>query len=272
MEKTILSSLKTFMKKRNKLSSKIDNLLVDLHKEYENLDYDFSRNGEAAILARIADVGGIENIFDVGANNGIWSVIASELFPHSAIHSFEIVPETYGQLVKNCGHLKNTFCHNFGLSDIEGFTNVFFAPGLSGLATCVPNFSENFHKYQPQKIEAEIMTGDTFCTKNEIDSIDFLKIDVEGYEHKVLLGFEEMLKNGKIKIIQFEYGYVNIDTHFLLKDFYEYLGKFQMKIGKIYPSRVDFREYSYSDENFYGPNYLAVHSSFENYIDALSEY
>ena len=99
-----------------------------------------------------------------------------------------------------------------------------------------------------------------------------MKIDVEGYEDKVLKGFEGMLKAGRIKIIQFEYGCINIDTHFLLKDFYDYLGRFDMKIGKIYPTYVDFREYRYSDENFFGPNYLAVHSSCTKVLDTLSSF
>ena len=112
--------------------------------------------------------------------------------------------------------------------------------------------------------------GDIFCAEKGIDNIDFLKIDVEGYEHKVLKGFEGILKRGGIKVIQFEYGYVNIDTHFLLKDFYDYLQSFGMKLGKIYPSYVDFREYEYKDEDFYGPNYLAVHQSCKSIIDLLS--
>jgi len=79
-----------------------------------------------------------------------------------------------------------------------------------------------------------------------------------------------MLKNGQIKIIQFEYGMININTHFLLKDFYDYLEAFDMKIGKIYPSYVDLREYRHIDENFYGPNYLAILSSCEIFADALT--
>jgi len=57
---------------------------------------------------------------------------------------------------------------------------------------------------------------------------------------------------------------------FLLKDFYDYLRAFGMKIGKIYPNYVEFRSYTLQDENFYGPNYLAVHSSEELLIKALS--
>jgi FkbM family methyltransferase len=257
------------MRSRSGLSGRIDKLLVRLHKEYENLDYDFYKNGEAAVLRKLAATPGFRTVVDVGANRGDWSLIASELFPQATVHSFEIVPETYSRLVQNCGQRNNIVCHNLGLSDMEGTTTVFFSPDRSGVATCVPDFSEQFHKYEPEKIEARVSTGDLFCAAHGSETIDFLKIDVEGYEHKVLKGFEGMLKKGKIKIIQFEYGYINIDTHFLLKDFHEYLGDFEMKVGKIYPSYVDFRAYRYSDEDFYGPNYLAVHSACGSCVDSL---
>ena len=272
MGQTIFSLAAKLMRSRSRLSGRIDKLLVRLHKEYENLDYDFYKNGEAAVLRKLAATQGFRTIVDVGANIGDWSLIASELFPQASVHSFEIVPETHGRLVANCGHRKNIVCHNVGLSDIEGTTTVFFSPDKSGVATCVPDFSEHFHKYEPQKIEARVSTGDVFCADHGIEAIDFLKIDVEGYEHRVLKGFEGMLKKGNIKIIQFEYGYINIDTHFLLKDFHDYLGGFEMKVGKIYPSYVDFRAYRHSDEDFYGPNYLAVHSASKIFADALSNH
>jgi FkbM family methyltransferase len=249
------------MRSRSQLSGKMDKLLLMLHKEYENCDYDFYRNGESAVLKKLAGTQGFSTIFDVGANKGDWSLIASEFFPQASFYSFEIIKDTYSRLIENCRNRKNIVCHNFGLSDIEGTATVFFSSEDSGIATCIPNFFAQFHKIQPQKFEAKVSTGDRFCADNGIERIDFLKIDVEGYEHKVLKGFEGMLKEGKIKIIQFEYGYININTHFLLKDFYDYLKAFEMRIGKIYPSYVDFREYRHSDENFYGPNYLAVHSS-----------
>ena len=272
MGRTILSLAARLMRSRSRLSSRIDKVLVRLHKEHENLDYDFVKNGEAAILRKLADMNGFRTIVDVGANKGDWSLIASELFPQANIHSFEIVPKTYSRLVENCGKRPNIACHNIGLSDTEGMSTVFFSPDKSGVATCVPNFSEQFHKYDPETIEARVSTGDVFCADHGIETIDFLKIDVEGYEHKVLKGFEGMLKKGNVRIIQFEYGYINIDTHFLLKDFHDYLKRFDMKVGKIYPSYVDFRAYRYSDEDFYGPNYLAVHSASDKFADALSDH
>ena len=271
MKHLILSLLKKVLRKGNSLSSKIDALAVFLHKIYENQDSNFHRNGEYNVLKKLSEKQKCNNvIIDVGANKGDWSRLARKFFPHAIIHSFEIVPQTFRILVDNLGHISNIECYNIGLSDKEETTSVFFSPDDDELATCMPDFIERYHKVKPQSIEAKVTTGDKFCACNGIELVDFLKIDAEGFDHKVMQGFEGMLKQGQIKVIQFEYGHFSIDTHFLLKDFYDYLTAFNFRVGKIYPSYVDLREYQYNDENFYGLNYLAVHSSCKFIDDLLS--
>ena len=53
-----------------------------------------------------------------------------------------------------------------------------------------------------------------------------LKIDVEGFELEVLKGAEKLLREGRIKIIQFEFNEVNIIQRRFLKDFYDELPGF----------------------------------------------
>ena len=72
-----------------------------------------------------------------------------------------------------------------------------------------------------------------------------------------------------MKVIQIEYGKANIFSGFLLKDLFEKLGT-QYAIGKIYPRRVDFQSYSTRDEDFIGPNFLAVRKTEPELIARLS--
>ena len=46
----------------------------------------------------------------------------------------------------------------------------------------------------------------TSCRPTNLKEVDLLKIDVEGAEYDVILGFEEYIEQGNIKIVQFEYG------------------------------------------------------------------
>jgi hypothetical protein len=41
-------------------------------------------------------------------------------------------------------------------------------------------------------------------------------------------------------------------------------------VGKLYPNHVEFKDYALDDENFFGPNYIAVKSSEKEIISLLS--
>jgi len=40
-------------------------------------------------------------------------------------------------------------------------------------------------------------------------------------------------------------------------------------IGKLYPHGVAFKEYDFTEENFRGPNYVAVHSARDDLVEML---
>jgi hypothetical protein len=52
--------------------------------------------------------------------------------------------------------------------------------------------------------ECEFTTLDQFCEESELDYIDFIKLDVQGAEFKVLQRAHTLLTNRKIRSIQLE--------------------------------------------------------------------
>ena len=256
--------------RRSRVAQGISAAVTRLYKSQSNLNYDMSSNGEKWILRTLSSFEDLDVLFDVGANHGEWSIAARESFPEASIHCFEIVPRTFEVLSRNLGGMSNVTLNPCGLSDRDGEIEIFYDPKLHFIATAVPGFSEEFHRNQTQVLRLPTVTGDDYSEKQEIDRINFLKIDVEGHEPQVLRGFERMLGSGRIDALQFEYGYVNIGVKFLLRDFYEYLTRFDMQIGKVYPDHVDFRPYRYRDEDFFGPNYVAVRSERTDILSALS--
>lgn len=247
----------------------LDTALVKLHKSIENCDYNLDRNGERWVIERISSTRPVRTAFDVGANVGDWTQAALQHFPSAAIHAFEIAPETFRVLRAQTIDCSRVVANNLGLSDEVGVIDLHFDPNKSGLATAVAGFAEHFHGYEPQRLALPVTTGDQYCQEKGISRIELLKIDVEGHEPSVLRGFEKLLGEGSIDAVQFEYGFVNAHVGFLLKDFHELFARFDMRVGKIYPNHVDFRPYGYADENFYGPNYLAVRESDTELIEAL---
>ena len=100
--------------------------------------------------------------------------------------------------------------------------------------------------------------GDRYCLQATIENIDLLKIDVEGAEPSVLSGFGDGIHPNKTPVVQFEYGRVNIENKFLLRDSYIYFRERGYLVGKLLPDEIRIREYSAWDEDFLGPNYVAI--------------
>ena len=61
-------------------------------------------------------------------------------------------------------------------------------------------FWKGIHLTQ-KEVEVDVTTIDSYCQKQNIKSIDILKIDVQGNEINVLKGAKQMLKEKRIKLI-----------------------------------------------------------------------
>jgi FkbM family methyltransferase len=211
-------------------------------------------NGEANLLRVVGDEQA-RVVFDVGANVGDWTELALPHFPRAQIHAFELVPDTAEQLARRFASEQRVLVNGFGLDAEAAELDVTFYPDFSegsGLNDAHVGFSGETRR-------ATVVTGDDYCDERGIEQIDFLKIDVEGGEERVLRGFDRMLDSGAIKVIQFEYGLPNIVSRVFLGDLYERLGRAGFAVGKVYPSRVDFTPYDRRlHEDFRGPNFVAV--------------
>jgi hypothetical protein len=82
---------------------------------YDNFSYDTAANGEAFVIARVAEAGG-RVFFDVGANVGDWTPLA--LDAGGKVHAFEIVPTTAEECERRFG--KHATVNRVGLLDRAG--------------------------------------------------------------------------------------------------------------------------------------------------------
>ncbi len=220
---------------------------------FENANDDMLRNGEAWLLARLAAFRP-RVVFDVGAHVGDWSLLAAGLLPEAAIHAFEIVPATRAELARRlAGRAPRVTANAFGLADKEGAIDVHVMADDSTLSSLVA-----LHDGPRATLSCPVQTGDAYMKSAGIGHIDLLKVDVEGGEHLVLMGFAPALAARRIDVIQFEYGRANILTKFLLRDYHDALEDLGYRVGKLFPERVDFRKYRLEHEDFIGPNFVAV--------------
>lgn len=237
-------------------------------RDLNNSNWDMSKNGELRVIECL-EIASPLKIFDVGANVGEWSMLISKVYPKCEVHSFEIIPSTCENLIVKTRSMPNIIVNNVGLSDRSGAVTMSISKRDSSVATACRIEGMRFHDdYYSSEMECNVTTGAQYVEDHEIKFIDFLKIDVEGMDLKVLRGFGDKLF--LVKIIQFEYGIFNIASHDLLSDYFILLQRYGFVVGKVYPNKVHFFEYHFSYEDFGGNNYIAVKSSETALIKRLS--
>jgi len=244
---------------------------------YHNLDYDLKTNGEYAVLSALAKWP-LSCFIDAGANIGEWTSAVKRYYPAATVHAFEIHPQTFTDLSRTINGLTGVNLVHSGLSDRTEDVQLHCCGNLPGLTSAIahphpalPGVWRLTESSPRETLTGHAVSGDSYISQKSIDHVDFIKIDVEGMEDKVLRGFEETIRRDAIDLIQFEYGRLNILTHFLLRDFHEYFESRGYIVGKIYPDFVDFRAYSVFDEDFRGPNYLACRKTKPEYIRQLGK-
>jgi len=104
-------------------------------------------------------------------------------------------------------------------------------------------------------------TLENYCREKNIQKIDFLKVDVEGHELEVFKGGTSLFREGRVRVIQFEYGGCNIDSKVLLKDIFEFFKGMEYRFYKILPDTLrPVERYDQRLENFKHQNWLIVDS------------
>ena len=121
--------------------------------------------------------------FDLGANIGNHSLFFAQLF--SKVVSFEPNPRTFKILALNTESSTNIEVVNAGLSDEAGTLRAFEHPLNVGATRIVENSKAN--------IDFSVVTLDQYIIENPCESINFMKIDVEGHERSALKGATQTL-------------------------------------------------------------------------------
>ncbi len=137
------------------------------------------------------------SFFDIGANIGIYSLIAANT-GNVKVVAFEPHPYTFSLLKENItlnlldDHIKSV---HSALGDEDGEIYLTDEPG-SAINRIVKE-----KEYAQRKISVKLIRGHTFCRAENL-SPSIMKIDVEGYENSVLRGFESILKGVQLIFIE----------------------------------------------------------------------
>ncbi len=151
---------------------------VGLHSEYEDLHY-----------LKTLYAGKNLSVIDIGANIGVYTLYLSKILgANSRIICFEPHPYTYSRLMANISFNPNPniIPVNTGVGDKSGSAWLY--------SLNYTNAGENSLRAQGNgagKVEVQIRTLAEVVAEKGVKNIDFLKIDIEGFEDKALIPFME---------------------------------------------------------------------------------
>jgi FkbM family methyltransferase len=166
-------------------------------------------------------------VFDIGANQGFYSIMMRKMSERLQIYAFEPHPKTYQLLEKGAElHRFRSFNIGFGDEKTEAVLYDYDSRDGSTHASLYRGVIENIHGGSATGHPIDIDTVDHFTRENHIGQIDLLKIDTEGNELNVLKGATRMLQEGRIHCIQFEFNELNVVSRVFLGDFLKLLPDF----------------------------------------------
>jgi FkbM family methyltransferase len=149
-------------------------------------------------------------IFDVGAND--CSNFIQEVKDNSTthLHAFEPTPRFFEHFRKSYSHLKNLHYTPFAVGDTEQFTILNVAGQADWGCSSILEFSDKSQTdwdgredfVVTNQEEAKVIRLDGYIQKNKIPKIDFLHVDTQGFDLRVLKGmgnFLSIVKEGMVE-------------------------------------------------------------------------
>ncbi len=169
-----------------------------LYYAFNNIIRKYKKSDLYAVLKQYI---GDDTIFiDIGANLGIYSLLAKELGAYTVL--FEPEPRHYSFLSRNKSIFDEVYCS--ALSNFEGKSMLFVAKdnNLGGNSLVASNNSWEESGYESE-IEVAVDRFDNFLSRSSIDlgKVACIKIDVEGNEYETVCGMENYLEDGYKPVI-----------------------------------------------------------------------
>lgn len=238
--------------------------LLVLYLQNYGLSGECDTSGEINVIKKVgAILSKKENtiVFDVGANIGKYiNFLDQNIKSKYTAFCFEPSKVTFKELINNTKNTKNIIPINKGLGDettsITLYSNEISNTQSSLLKRDMSHWSESYNLKNEE--EVSITTLDEFCQNENIDYIDFMKIDVEGFEMKTFNGAKKYIFEKRIGIIQFELGVASVDGKYFFKDVFYFLHE-NYHIYRITRSKLfEIKEYNELNEVFLTTNYLAI--------------
>ena len=143
-------------------------------------------------------------IMDVGANVGVYSLAAAAANPAALIHAFEPTPELTARLQTNIAlnQFDRIVVNSAAVGQQAGEIYLHYGGGKGGMNEGMNYVSPTAAGGRDRLVP--VVSLDEFCEQNKIETVDLMKIDIEGHEYHALRGAENLLSQNRIRCIFME--------------------------------------------------------------------
>ncbi len=134
-------------------------------------------------------------VLDIGANIGFYAKILSQLAgSNGKVHCFEPDPMNFLHLKNNTHSLRNITINNKAVGSETGVLKIYTSKSLN----------VDHRTYKPdvydREIEIQAVSVDEYLAKDK--RVDFVKMDIQGFEMQAIMGMEKTLRcNKRIKLL-----------------------------------------------------------------------
>lgn len=147
----------------------------------------------------------IRTVLDVGANTGQFALCAHEIFPSATIHSFEPLPDCHQALLRHATAIPVIKAWNLALGDQAGtvsFERNEYTPSSSALPMTTAHKTEFPFTRQATSVEVKVERLDDLAQHLELADDLLVKIDVQGYEDRVLRGGAATIRRARVVLVE----------------------------------------------------------------------
>lgn len=131
-------------------------------------------------------------IIEAGCYDGADTKDLSKYFPESKIYAFEPIPKLYSNSVENTKNCPNVKIFEFALGERKEKQEMYLSMIDDGIWGSSSLYKPKEHLIQhpnvtfPEKVLVDVINLNDWCDENNIEKIDFMWLDLQGYEYKVL--------------------------------------------------------------------------------------
>lgn len=144
-------------------------------------------------------------VYDIGASEGDFALFLSKVKSVSTVYCFEPVSHVYEQLVRKTKNHPGIECFQIALGDVDGLGRMSvndFSLSSSMLRMNPIHITEFPFTKNAREEEVRVMTLKTAIQEFNLLPPDFIKMDVQGYEDRVILGGEDIVKKAAFCMIE----------------------------------------------------------------------